>query len=157
MTVVAPIGREERLRAGRDVLHRRRAGGAAGAVDEFWENGKADVFPASGDRAVDDTPVGIEAGRNAGMWTVGVARTGNEMGLTQAESMRCRARGVRRRLTDGPDRLSSSGAHYVIDGVADLLPVLDEIERAACRGGAAVIAKPQAVDLIVTQIASGLA
>jgi len=32
------------------------------------------------------------------------------------------------------DRLNAAGAHYVIDGVADLMPVLFEIEGRLARG-----------------------
>lgn len=31
---------------------------------------------------VDDTVPGLEAGLNAGMWTVGVAKSGNELGFS---------------------------------------------------------------------------
>ncbi|MGC3966958.1 MAG: phosphonoacetaldehyde hydrolase [Pirellulales bacterium] len=55
-----------------------------------WMNFRAieqlGVFPPSAVVAVDDTPVGIEAARNAGMWAVGIVRSGNEFGLTKAEA-----------------------------------------------------------------------
>ena len=40
-----------------------------------------DVWPVAACVKVDDTPAGVEAGRNAGMWAVGVAMTGNQVGL----------------------------------------------------------------------------
>src|SRR5262249_18319626 len=43
---------------------------------------KLQVYPLSAMVVVDDTPVGIAAGRNAGCWTVGVTRTGNSLGLS---------------------------------------------------------------------------
>ena len=46
---------------------------------------RLDVFPMTSMVKVDDTPVGIEAGRNAGCWTVGVTRTGNCVGLSVEE------------------------------------------------------------------------
>src|SRR5262249_5030836 len=34
---------------------------------------------------IGDTPSDIAEGRNAGMWTIGITRTGNEVGLTATE------------------------------------------------------------------------
>ncbi len=45
-----------------------------------------DVYPLSACVKVDDTIPGILEGLNAGMWTVGVAASGNEMGLGREES-----------------------------------------------------------------------
>jgi phosphonoacetaldehyde hydrolase len=96
-----------------------------------WMNFRAaerlGVYPPSAVVAVDDTPVGIEAGRNAGMWTVGVARTGNEFGLAKAEADALPADEHERRLLKARERLLAAGAHYVIDGVADLPPVITAI------------------------------
>jgi phosphonoacetaldehyde hydrolase len=77
---------------------------------------------------VDDTVAGIEEGRNAGMWTVGVVMTGNEIGLpahelarlSQAEREDLRARGAA--------HLLAAGAHHVIDGIADLPALMSVIE-----------------------------
>lgn len=83
---------------------------------------------------VDDTQPGIEEGRNAGMWTIGLALSGAPAGLTQTqyaaldESERQR---IRERVTTIH---RAAGAHYVIDSVADLLPVLDDIERRLQQG-----------------------
>ena len=87
-----------------------------------------DIWPASAVVKVDDTGVGIDEGREAGCWTVGVSLSGNEAGVTPAElaamseaeqdALREKASAVLRRHR--PD--------YIIDTVADLLPVLDEIE-----------------------------
>lgn len=100
-----------------------------------WENARRlNVFPAAAMVKIDDTPVGIEAGVNAGMWTVGVARTGNEMGLSLAELNELPADERDARLKKAYERLTASGAHYVIDGVADLMPVLDEIENRLATG-----------------------
>ena len=43
------------------------------------------VYPMEAGVKVDDTTVGIEAGLNAGMWTVGIARSGNLVGLSEDE------------------------------------------------------------------------
>jgi phosphonoacetaldehyde hydrolase len=78
---------------------------------------------------VDDTVPGIDEGLNASMWTVGLAVSGNEVGLSLADW---------NALSDDEQaplrerahlRLRQSGAHYVVDTIADLLPCIDEIAR----------------------------
>lgn len=87
------------------------------------------IYPLHCIVKVDDTAVGMEAGRYAGMWTVGVSQTGNELGLGQEDVQQLNSDDLRQRLTDIEQRMRDAGAHYVISGVADLLPVLDDIQR----------------------------
>ncbi|MCC7539385.1 MAG: phosphonoacetaldehyde hydrolase [Deltaproteobacteria bacterium] len=81
---------------------------------------------------VDDTVAGIEEGRRAGMWTVGVVMTGNEVGCDAATLAATSASERARLRRDGAARLKAAGAHVVIDGVADLLPALDALGRLGC-------------------------
>nr|WP_315430112.1 phosphonoacetaldehyde hydrolase [uncultured Albidiferax sp.] len=76
---------------------------------------------------VDDTGVGIEEGLNAGTWTVGLAVSGNAMGLTLAEWQALDPAQQQLRRATANAKLQVAGAHYVVDSVADLLPVLDDI------------------------------
>jgi phosphonoacetaldehyde hydrolase len=92
------------------------------------------VYPMESIVKVDDTAPGIEEGLNAGMWTIGVARTGNEMGLSVDEIAALPAEDYQRRLAAGYRRLSAAGAHYVVDSVADMLPCLDDIQRQLAAG-----------------------
>jgi phosphonoacetaldehyde hydrolase len=92
------------------------------------------VWPASSVVKVDDTEVGIEEGLNAGCWTVGVAMTGNVFGLNPAETEALDSPTYHRMRDAAYARLTRAGAHYVIDSVADLDPVLDEIDGALRRG-----------------------
>jgi phosphonoacetaldehyde hydrolase len=92
------------------------------------------VWPMEAIVVVDDTIPGLEAGLNAGMWTVGVAKSGNELGLSLEQTEALDAGTLRSRLDVAYDRLSRCGAHYVIDSVADLLPVIDGIETRLRRG-----------------------
>lgn len=83
---------------------------------------------------VDDTVPGIDEGLNAGMWTVGLALSGSPAGWTMSEFQAAGAAEclqVRERVEKIFHR---AGAHYVIDTVADLLPVLDHIEQRLANG-----------------------
>jgi phosphonoacetaldehyde hydrolase len=83
---------------------------------------------------VGDTVVDVEEGLNAGMWSVAVAVTGNEVGLPKAELDALAPAERARRAAAARDKLARAGAHYVIDGIADLMPVIADIERRLASG-----------------------
>ena len=91
-------------------------------------------YPVSACVKVGDTLADIAEGLNAGMWTVGVTRTGNEIGLSEQEANALPAGELRRGLEQAAARLHSAGAHYVIEGIAALPVVVDEIEARLSRG-----------------------
>lgn len=92
------------------------------------------AWPAWACVKVDDTEVGIAEGLNGGAWAVGVAETGNLMGLALAELEALPAAERAERRAEATARLTAAGAHYVIDGVADLVPVIHAIEGRLARG-----------------------
>ncbi len=92
------------------------------------------VWPASSVVKVDDTPAGIGEGIAAGSWTIGVTLSGNEVGLS-AEELAATPHAEQARLRNiAAHRLHAAGAHYCIDSVADILPVLDQIAARLARG-----------------------
>jgi phosphonoacetaldehyde hydrolase len=90
---------------------------------------------------VDDTEVGIEEGLNGGTWAVGVAVSGNAFGMTEDEVHALAPDEFALRRAAAVERLRAAGAHYVIDSVADLLPVVSEIESPGFDGRAARAAR----------------
>ncbi|MEZ5729078.1 MAG: HAD-IA family hydrolase [Burkholderiaceae bacterium] len=86
------------------------------------------VWPAASVVKVDDTAAGIAEGLAAGCWTIGVVMTGNEVGLS-ADSLAAMAPAERDALRErGRDALLRAGAHRVVDSVAGLGPVIDELD-----------------------------
>lgn len=83
---------------------------------------------------VDDTVPGIEEGIRAGMWSVGVSLSGNEVGLTLGELQRLPASEVAQLRQHAEERLREAGAHYVIDSVAELPPVVAQIRARLAAG-----------------------
>ena len=77
---------------------------------------------------VDDTPVGIEAGKNAGCWTVGVTRTGNGVGLSESEFEALSEEERTAKIQTAGETLLSADADYLVESAADLMPVLREID-----------------------------
>jgi phosphonoacetaldehyde hydrolase len=92
------------------------------------------VSPVAACVKVDDTVPGVEEGLNAGMWTVGLAMSGNEIGLPLAELAALDPEDRERRRQRAYTRLRQAGAHYVIDSLADVVPCLDDIEARIARG-----------------------
>ena len=92
------------------------------------------VYPFHACIKVGDTPVDIEEGLNAGMWTVGVTRTGSEVGLPEAEVAALPPEILREKLQKAERRLYGVGAHYVIEGVWETLPVVESVNQRLARG-----------------------
>jgi phosphonoacetaldehyde hydrolase len=83
---------------------------------------------------VDDTAPGLAEGLAAGTWTVGVTASGNEVGRSWDEWQAMPAAERREALERAGRVLREAGAHYLVETVADLLPVLDDIERRLAAG-----------------------
>ena len=79
---------------------------------------------------VGDTISDIEEGKNAGLWTVGVTRTGNMCGLDEQEWGNLSAAEQSAALAAAEERFRAAGADYTIPSIADLPPVLEKIEKA---------------------------
>ncbi|MBX3188529.1 MAG: phosphonoacetaldehyde hydrolase [Labilithrix sp.] len=92
------------------------------------------VFPMEAIVKIGDTLPDILEGLDAGMWTVGLAKTGNEMGLNASEIARLPPSDLQRRLERAYARLYDTGAHYVVDSIADVPPLLDVIEARLASG-----------------------
>lgn len=76
---------------------------------------------------VDDSPSGLIAARAAGMWAVGVSVSGNEVGLS-LEGWSALDEAAQARLRQAAeDKLEKAGAHYVIDSITELLPVIQNV------------------------------
>ena len=83
---------------------------------------------------IDDTIPGVEEGLNAGMWTIGLAMSGNEIGLPLKELEALDHAERQRRSQRAYARMYQGGAHYVVDSIADILPCLDDIQERLARG-----------------------
>jgi phosphonoacetaldehyde hydrolase len=92
------------------------------------------VFPMEAVVKVDDTIPGIEEGLNAGMWTIGLAKTGNEIGLNQAEIEGLPAAELEMRLNSARQRMQQAGAHFVVDGIWDAPDILQTINTLLAEG-----------------------
>mgnify|MGYP001209322096 CR=1 FL=1 len=87
----------------------------------LWKNlVELGVWPATACVKVDDAEVGIAEGRAAGVWTIGVAASGNAVGLSLEDFEALSPEDRAARLDKARTGLEQAGAHLVIDTVADL-------------------------------------
>lgn len=93
-----------------------------------------DAYPPASVVKVGDTVPDVQAGRNAGVWSIGVTHTGSEVGCTQQELADLAAHDRQARIEEATHKLRSAGAHFVIDSVADLPQLLPELERRLVAG-----------------------
>jgi len=111
------------------------AGGGRPKPFMFYRNAiLLSVFPLWRCVKIGDTPVDIAEGLNAGMWTIGITATGNEVGLSRAdwealprEEQAAQEQTEARRLTD-------AGAHCTAQSLADCTELLADIERRIAAG-----------------------
>ena len=88
-----------------------------------------DAWPSRACIKVDDAPVGIEEGRAAGCWTVGLSASGNGVGLDLEAFAALDEDDRRARTARAEAELRAAGADFVVDDISQLLPVVHEIAR----------------------------
>jgi len=92
------------------------------------------VFPPAAVVNFGDTLPDVESGKNAGVWSIGVTRSGNMLGLTEQEAAALPADEMKRRITAAEKSMRAAGAHYVVDSFADGLACFADIEARLARG-----------------------
>jgi len=103
-----------------------------------WLNAiQLEVSPISAIVKVDDTADGVIEGITAGTWSVGLARTGNYMGMNEDELDDLEANDPEqytRMISAAYDQLINAGAHYVVDDITGLPRIIDDINRRLAQG-----------------------
>jgi phosphonoacetaldehyde hydrolase len=92
------------------------------------------VYPLEAVVKIGDTISDIEAGLNAGMWTIGLTQSGNELGLSEQEVSKLTAREIKAKTDLIANRYREAGAHYVAAGTWEVLPVIENINARLARG-----------------------
>lgn len=83
---------------------------------------------------VGDTIADIKAGRNGGVWTAGVLRGGSLLGLSREETETMKPVQLEKLMVETTQKYVGAGAHYVIDTIADLPEIIDDVERRLANG-----------------------
>ncbi len=92
------------------------------------------VYPVEAMVKVGDTVSDIEEGLNAGMWTVGITQTGNELGLSQDEVENVPKEELEKQLSQIEQKFIRLGANFVIRGIWDLCKIIESINERLARG-----------------------
>jgi phosphonoacetaldehyde hydrolase len=117
--------------AGDEVVH-----GARPAPHMVYKNlDMLGIHPIQSVVKIDDTVSGVGEALNAGCWGVGVVRYSNYMDVdTPEQGAALPADEIERRMAITRDILEKTGAHYVIDSLADIEPVIEDINARLARG-----------------------
>ena len=84
---------------------------------------------------VDDTASGVGEAVNAGCWGVGVSRYSNYMDIDAPEDAEKLSEGeIEKRNEKTKSILHNAGAHYIIDSIADIEPVIDDVNKRLSSG-----------------------
>ncbi len=92
------------------------------------------VYPLWAYVKIGDTPSDIAEGRNAGMWTIGITRTGNEVGLSREEFENLTPEARESAERKAAERLRSAGADYIAASAAECDPIFEEIDGRLASG-----------------------
>jgi phosphonoacetaldehyde hydrolase len=98
----------------------------------WYAMAKLGAWPAATVVKVDDTAPGIGEGKAAGTWTIGIALTGNAVGLS-AEELAALRPDERARLREHA-AVELGDADMVIDSIADLPDAIDAIDARLAAG-----------------------
>ncbi len=90
---------------------------------------RLNVYPANTCLKVDDTVDGVAEGVNAGMWTIGLIKTGSDMGLTEAEVNALPKEELEKRLQRNYRRMREAEANFVVEGIWDVPGILEQIKE----------------------------
>jgi len=88
-----------------------------------------DVYPLSAMVKIGDTVADIQEGINAGLWTIGLTKSGNEVGLSHEEAEKADPSWLKERIGFASHKLLDAGADFVAEGVWECWPILEEIDR----------------------------
>lgn len=92
------------------------------------------IYPMQAFVKIGDTIADIEEGVNAGMWSVGVVNSSNEMGLTLNEINLMDKIELEKRSAKVRKDYFDAGADYVIDSLAEMKELLEKINARLTAG-----------------------
>ncbi|NVK19959.1 MAG: phosphonoacetaldehyde hydrolase [Methylocystaceae bacterium] len=95
---------------------------------------KLDVYPPEAVVKIGDTVADIDEGLNAGTWVIAVAARGNEVGLSCEDFETMPREEVEPKIKAAKQKLAAGGAHYVVDSIADVPAIVEDINNRLLQG-----------------------
>lgn len=93
-----------------------------------------ETYPLEGMVKIGDTVSDIQEGLNAGMWTIGLTRCGNELGLTKEQADAMDPAEMAARLDDIHLKFRNAGAHYTAESLSGCPTIIEDINQRLARG-----------------------
>jgi phosphonoacetaldehyde hydrolase len=90
-----------------------------------------EVYPMGAILKVGDTLSDIQEGLNAGMWTAGVVKGSNELGLCLDEVNNIDPDELENRCIKIREKYILNGAHFTAETISDVLDIIDQINSKA--------------------------
>lgn len=91
------------------------------------------IYPPAACVKIGDTVSDIEEGRNAGMWTIGLTRTGNLVGLDAPSWAQLDTDRQQSRLAEAAQQLFQAGANYIAENLLACTALLEQIDDSLSR------------------------
>jgi phosphonoacetaldehyde hydrolase len=95
---------------------------------------KLNTFPLNQMVKIGDTIADIREGLNAGMWTIGVTKSGNEVGMSWDAINEADPDIVNVSISKASQKLQEAGAHYVCEGIWECYSILEKINERIAKG-----------------------
>jgi phosphonoacetaldehyde hydrolase len=92
------------------------------------------VFPFAAMVKIGDTEIDIKEGLNAGMWTIGVTKTGNQLGLTEQGILALDPEDLKLRLEQIEARFRFAGAHFIVESIGECPAIIERISACLAMG-----------------------
>ena len=93
-----------------------------------------DVYPPAACVKIGDTISDIEEGKNAGMWTVGLTRTGNLVGLDYEAWQHLHEAEKQNMLAEAKKVMQAAGADFIAESLTECEQILREIDHRITSG-----------------------
>ena len=93
-----------------------------------------EVYPMESMVKIGDSVSDVHEGLNAGMWTIGLTKSGNEMGLTLSEILAIPSPELEKRLQCNGQKFLDAGAHYIAESIVECPDIIRGINKRLARG-----------------------
>jgi len=95
---------------------------------------KLGIYPFSSMIKIGDTVADIEEGRNGGLWTIGLTKSGNEVGYSLDEINLIDKDILSAKIEKAKHKLLNAGAHFICEGAWECLPYIEMIDNLIRKG-----------------------
>ena len=92
------------------------------------------TYPLEAMVKIGDTVADVQEGLNAGMWTIGLTKTGNEIGLSEDKIRDLHESDLEKRLLEVETRFEAAGVHYMVEGIWGCPAIIERINERLALG-----------------------